>query len=69
MKNSLPIQLDENLHMVIRSKRHIINESEMLTVWGQVIVSKKPYTTILLDGPVGMVLSDGQLIQKLSKKN
>ncbi|XP_042872871.1 uncharacterized protein LOC122253655 [Penaeus japonicus] len=64
LKSGQPIQLDENLRMVGRSKRHIMNDSGMLTTWGQAIVFKKPFTTILLDGPGGMVLSDGQLIQK-----
>ncbi|XP_070000646.1 uncharacterized protein [Penaeus vannamei] len=64
LKSGQPIQLDENLRMVGRSKRHIMNDSGMLTSWGQAIVFREPFTTILVDGPAGMVLSDGQLIQK-----
>ncbi|XP_063597644.1 uncharacterized protein LOC134774220 [Penaeus indicus] len=64
LKSGQPIQLDENLKMVGRSKRHIMNDSGMLTSWGQAVVFREPFTTILLDGPAGMVLSDGQLIQK-----
>ncbi|XP_047501521.1 cuticle protein CP1158-like [Penaeus chinensis] len=64
LKSGQPIQLDADLRMVGRSKRHIMNDSGMLTSWGQAIVFREPFTTILLDGPAGLVLSDGQLIQK-----
>ena len=62
MKNGPPIALDENLHF--RTKRHIIGDSGMLTSWGQAVQFREPFTTILLEGPAGLVLSDGQLIQK-----
>ncbi|XP_071526755.1 uncharacterized protein [Panulirus ornatus] len=55
------IQFDDNLHRV---KRHVIGESGMVTSWGQLIVFKEPYATIVLDGPSAFLLSDGQQIQK-----
>merc|ERR1719369_1453134 len=37
LKNGAPIQFDENLRILGRSKRHIIGDSGMLTSWGQAV--------------------------------
>merc|ERR1711970_788809 len=60
------IQLTEDLQLATpgRSKRHIIGDSGMLTSWGQAIQFREPFTTIVLEGPSGILLSDGQHIQK-----
>ncbi|XP_042872860.1 cuticle protein CP1158-like isoform X2 [Penaeus japonicus] len=64
LKNGQPIQLDENLRMVGRSKRHVVGDTGMITDWGQIIQFREPFTKIVSDGPSGIVLSDGQNIQK-----
>merc|ERR1711970_1452940 len=65
-KSGNNIQLTEDLQLATpgRSKRHIIGDSGMLTSWGQAIQFKEPFTTIVLEGPSGLLLSDGQHIQK-----
>merc|ERR1711970_972347 len=65
-KSGNNIQLTEDLQLATpgRSKRHIIGDSGMLTSWGQAIQFREPFTTIVLEGPSGILLSDGQHIQK-----
>ncbi|XP_042872870.1 cuticle protein CP1158-like [Penaeus japonicus] len=50
--------------MVGRSKRHVVGDTGMITDWGQIIQFREPFTKIVSDGPSGIVLSDGQNIQK-----
>ncbi|XP_047501518.1 cuticle protein CP1158-like [Penaeus chinensis] len=64
LKNGQPIQLDADLRIVGRSKRHVIGDTGMITDWGQIIQFREPFTTIVHEGPSGIVLSDGQNIQK-----
>jgi len=64
LKSGQPIQLDENLRMVGRSKRDVVGDTGMITSWGQGIQFKEPFATIILDGPSGFQLSDGTLVQK-----
>ncbi|ROT79111.1 cuticular protein 34 [Penaeus vannamei] len=64
LKNGPPIHLDENLKMTGRSKRHIVGPTGMITSWGQIVQFREPFTTVVSDGPSGIVLSDGQNIQK-----
>ncbi|KAK3849833.1 hypothetical protein Pcinc_043428 [Petrolisthes cinctipes] len=61
-KSGRNVQLTRDLHRVKRS--HIMNDSGILTSWGQAIVFKKPHTTIVSEGPGGIVFSDGTLVQK-----
>merc|ERR1712212_969666 len=65
-KSGRNIQLTEDFQFVTpgRTKRHIVGDTGMLTSWGQAIQFKEPFTTIVLEGPSGMLLSDGQHIQK-----
>jgi len=64
-KSGRNIQLTEDLKLATpgRTKRHIIGDTGMLTSWGQAIQFKEPFTTIVLEGPSGMLLSDGQHIR------
>ncbi|XP_037798093.1 cuticle protein CP1158-like [Penaeus monodon] len=64
LKNGPPIHLDENLNTMGRTKRHIVGDVGMITDWGQIIQFREPFTTIVHEGPSGIVLSDGQNIQK-----
>jgi len=64
LKNGPPIHLDETLKMTGRSKRHIVGPTGMITSWGQIVQFREPFTTVVSDGPSGIVLSDGQNIQK-----
>jgi len=62
-KSGRPIQLDADLNLV-RNKRHIVGDTGMITDWGLAVQFKKPFTTIVNDGPSGIVLSDGQQFQR-----
>ncbi|XP_063597642.1 cuticle protein CP1158-like [Penaeus indicus] len=64
LKNGPPIHLDENLNMRGRTKRHVVGDTGMITDWGHIIQFREPFTTIVHEGPSGIVLSDGQNIQK-----
>ncbi|XP_037798092.1 cuticle protein CP1158-like [Penaeus monodon] len=64
LKNGQPIQLDADLKIVGRSRRHVISDTGIITDWGHVIQFREPFTTIVHEGPSGIVLSDGQNIQK-----
>jgi len=58
------LQLDADLNVVRRQKRHLIGDSGMITKEGIPIQFKKAGVQILLDGPSAYIMTDGTLVQK-----
>ncbi|KAK7083106.1 hypothetical protein SK128_001514 [Halocaridina rubra] len=64
-KDGKNMQLTEDLKIASsRTKRHVIGESGMILDDGQQIQFKTGGVKILLEGPSGILMSDGTLIQK-----
>ncbi|XP_071526551.1 uncharacterized protein [Panulirus ornatus] len=69
-KSGRNLQLTEDLRLVNpRFRRSLTGPSGMITDSGHQIQFKKPFATILLEGPSGYIMSDGTLVQKRAKRH
>merc|ERR1712042_176707 len=67
-KDGRNIQLTDDLHFA-RKKRALVGPSGMITDDGIPIQFSREGVYILLEGPSGYIMSDGQLIQKRAKRS